>query len=61
MLYPVVENIVYTDRDSVSFTMGSYCGEPDEDTYQEFLQQCRAKRDGYVMESPSLNYSYLIS
>ena len=61
MLYPVVENIVYTDRDSVSFTMGSYCGEPDEDTYQEFLQECRAKRGGYVMESPSLNYPYLIS
>ena len=33
MLYPVVENIVYTDRDSVSFTMGSYCGEPDEDIF----------------------------
>lgn len=61
MLYPDVKNVVYTNRDGVSFTMGSYCGEAGEDTYQDFLKQCQENRGGYVMEAPSADYPYLIS
>ena len=61
MLYPVVENIIYMDRDSVSFTMGSYCGEQNEDTCGEFLDKCQKRRGGYVTEAPSEGFPFLIS
>lgn len=61
MVYPVVQNVVYTDRASVNFTVGTYCGDPDEETSRKFLEECQEKRGGYAAQPPTANYPYLIS
>lgn len=61
MLYPDVKNVIFTDRQQVSMTVGMYCGEIDEEFYRQMLEKFQQKRGAYAFFPPTNTHPYMLS
>lgn len=59
--HPIVQNIMYTDGEKIRFLIGVDRGAIDTDSYEELLKRYHENRGGYVMQSPTKEYPYLLS
>ena len=59
--HTVVENIVYTDEHKTKFTVGVDCGTIEKNEYNHLLEQFHQARGGYVIQSPTKGFPYLLS
>lgn len=61
MIHPIVKNIIYEDRERVTFIVGTYCGETDDEIYHLFLEKCKENIGGYTTADPMAGYPFLVS
>lgn len=59
--HEMVKNIVYTDKHKTEFTVGVDCGTIDKNQYNVLLDEFHQARGGYVVQSPTKKYPYLLS
>lgn len=56
-----VKNIIYTDREQVEFTLGTYVGAYQKEYFEKFLEKAEEKRGAYVFQSPTEDYQYIMA
>jgi Predicted signal transduction protein with a C-terminal ATPase domain len=56
-----VKNLIFTDRKSITFIVGTACGEIENARYGNILTEFQEKRGGYALSAPTKNYPYLVS
>lgn len=59
--HAMVKNIVYTDKHKTKFTVGVDCGTIEKDEYNNLLEKFQLARGGYVVQSPTQEFPYLLS
>jgi two-component system sensor histidine kinase YesM len=59
--HEMVKNIVYTDEHKIRFTVGVDCGEIEKEQYDSMLDEFHQARGGYIVQSPTGKYPYLLS
>lgn len=59
--HSVVKNVIYTDRDRMTFTVGTDTGAVGTAERNMILRQAEESRGGYVFLSPEASYPYLLS
>lgn len=55
-----IKNVIYTDRNQVEFTLGTYVGAYEEEGFCEFLEKSEQKRGAYTFQSPTESYPYVL-
>lgn len=58
---PYVQNIMYSNDDKIQFLLGVDRGMISQSTYDSLMDRFREKRGGYVYQSPTKEYPYLLS
>ncbi len=61
LLYPDVKNVIFTDRNQVTMTVGMDCGEIDSRIYQSLLEEFSQKRGAYAFYPPTQEHPFLMS
>lgn len=61
LLYPDVKNVIFTDRNQVTMTVGMDCGEIDSRIYQSLLEEFSQKRGAYAFYPPTKEHPFLMS
>lgn len=56
-----VKGLIYTDNRQVKITLGTDCGQIDEDVFSELLERFSNAKGGYEICSPTEEYPYLLS
>ncbi len=56
-----VKGLVYTDGREVKITLGTDCGQADEEVFSKLMQRFAEARGGYETYSPTEEYPYLLS
>jgi Predicted signal transduction protein with a C-terminal ATPase domain len=59
--YSEVKNLIFTDRKSITYTVGTACGEIENIRYEDMLEEFQKKKGGYAASAPTENYPYLVS
>lgn len=59
--YSIVKNIIYTDGKKQQYQVGTACGNISGAAWTKLLEQFRVKKGGYVCQSPTDGYPYILS
>lgn len=61
ILYPVVKNIIYTNKETVITKIGTDTGELDDDKIADLIHKYEKDKGAYVSLDPTKDYPYLVS
>ena len=61
ILYPVVKNIIYTNKETVITKIGTDTGELDDDKIADLIHKYEKDKGVYVSLDPTKDYQYLVS